>query len=57
MRVDLYIDLACLDTKAAWSTLKKVMSTYEGKGVEFRYHLFPLPYHTVRADTPVQVVG
>lgn len=47
VRVDAYIDLACADTQDAWPTLKKVMTTYDGKGVEFRYHLFPLPYHTV----------
>lgn len=51
VKVDSFIDLACSDTKATWPTLKKVMSHYEEKGVEFRYHLFPLPYHTVRLAT------
>jgi hypothetical protein len=42
--VDLYIDLACSDTKNVWADLKAVVSEFE-KDVLFQFHVFPLPYH------------
>ena len=45
VKVDMYIDLACSDTQAVWSTLNEVFDAYNDK-VSFHVHVFPLPYHT-----------
>ena len=45
MRVDFFLDLVCADTKNAWPVIKEVIQTY-GRDVRWRFHQFPLPYHT-----------
>jgi hypothetical protein len=38
-------DCSSSDTKAEWPTLLAIQDSYKDT-VRFRYHLFPLPYHT-----------
>lgn len=45
VRVDFFLDLVCADTKNAWPVIKDVIETY-GRDVHWRFHQFPLPYHT-----------
>lgn len=45
VRVDFFLDLVCADTKNAWPVIKEVIETY-GRDVQWRFHQFPLPYHT-----------
>lgn len=44
-RVDFFLDLVCVDTKNAWPVIKEVIEMY-GRDVQWRFHQFPLPYHT-----------
>ena len=43
LQLDLFLDLACDDCKAAWPTLKSLPTAFPG--MSFVLHLFPLPYH------------
>jgi len=45
IRVELFVDIACSDSKAAWTTLLETANYYKDSAV-FLIHLFPLPYHT-----------
>ncbi len=45
VQVDFFLDLVCSDTKAAWPNVKEVIAAY-GRSVHWRFHQFPLPYHT-----------
>ncbi|XP_044173789.1 uncharacterized protein LOC122957631 [Acropora millepora] len=41
-----FVDLICPDSKQAWPTVKKVAALYGPSVLQFKVHLFPLPYHT-----------
>ncbi|KAK2574525.1 hypothetical protein P5673_000707 [Acropora cervicornis] len=41
-----FVDLTCPDCKQAWPTVKKVAALYGPSVLQFKVHLFPLPYHT-----------
>ena len=43
--LEAFFDLLCPDSKAAWPTVKQVLSAYPDT-VYFLLHTFPLPYHT-----------
>jgi protein-disulfide isomerase len=45
VNVDVFLDLVCIDTKKAWPVIKQVIQTYD-RAVQWRFHQFPLPYHT-----------
>mmetsp|Transcript_67329 Transcript_67329/g.78112 ORF Transcript_67329/g.78112 Transcript_67329/m.78112 type:complete len:238 (-) Transcript_67329:95-808(-) len=45
-QIDAFIDLMCSDCLADWSTMKDVFNDVTQYGVSFRFHIFPLPYHT-----------
>jgi hypothetical protein len=45
VHVDFFLDLVCVDTKNAWPVMKEVIEMY-GRDVHWRFHQFPLPYHT-----------
>mmetsp|Transcript_11463 Transcript_11463/g.24551 ORF Transcript_11463/g.24551 Transcript_11463/m.24551 type:complete len:243 (-) Transcript_11463:523-1251(-) len=46
IQLEVFIDLACPDCKAAWPVLKKVVALYGAGTMRLTVHLFPLPYHT-----------
>lgn len=45
-QIDAFIDLMCSDCMADWDTMRSVSSDVIKYGVSFRFHVFPLPYHT-----------
>lgn len=53
IQVEIYLDLACSDCKAAWPTIMQAAKEF-GRGAEFIFRLFPLPYHS-NAFTAAQV--
>lgn len=40
-----FFDLMCPDCKAAWPVVKQVVEHYGPHKLQFRFHVFPLPYH------------
>lgn len=44
VQVEIFLDLSCPDTAAAWPTMSKAVEEWDDS-VEFIYRLFPLPYH------------
>lgn len=44
VKVDIFIDLACSDSRAAWPAFLQTMMSHSNK-IAFTIHLFPLPYH------------
>ena len=53
LQVEIYLDLSCTDSVAAWSTMAQVVEEF-GDDVEFIYRLFPLPHDHI-AFTIAQV--
>lgn len=43
--LEAFFDLLCPDSKAAWPTIKQLLSHYS-TSLYFLLHTFPLPYHT-----------
>ncbi|CAF3312408.1 unnamed protein product [Rotaria sp. Silwood2] len=43
--VEMFLDPLCPDCKASWPTVLQVIQYY-GTKIHFRFHTFPLPYHT-----------
>jgi hypothetical protein len=43
--VEMFLDPLCPGCKASWPTILQVINAY-GKRIHFRFHTFPLPYHT-----------
>jgi len=44
IHMDVYLDLACPDSKAAFPVLKQVADNY-GSRLRLKLFIFPLPYH------------
>lgn len=45
VHIDVFIDLACPDSKAAFPVMKQVADMYTNKTVRLKFLIFPLPYH------------
>lgn len=45
-QIDAFLDPQCIDCYNDWPTLRKVAADAAQYGVSFRFHLFPLPFHT-----------
>jgi len=43
--VDGFFDVLCPDCQRAWPVAKQLIATYSTQ-IHFRFHTFPLPYHT-----------
>ncbi|CAF3161471.1 unnamed protein product [Rotaria socialis] len=43
--VEMFLDTLCPSCKASWPTVLQVIQAY-GTKIHFRFHTFPLPYHT-----------
>jgi len=43
--IEMFLDPLCPDCKATWPILQQVVQAY-GTRIHFRFHTFPLPYHT-----------
>lgn len=44
-QVELYLDLSCSDCAIAWPAIVQAAKEF-GRGAEFIFRLFPLPYHS-----------
>lgn len=44
-QLEVFFDLQCPDSKAAWPILKQVIKDVQDYGVSLRVHSFPLPFH------------
>jgi len=55
VRVEFFVDLACSDSKAAWTVLLETAAYYKEDAL-FLIHLFPLPYHTLAFTAAKAVV-
>eukprot|EP01100_Stratorugosa_tubuloviscum_P006559 TRINITY_DN281_c0_g4_i1.p1 TRINITY_DN281_c0_g4~~TRINITY_DN281_c0_g4_i1.p1 ORF type:complete len:213 (-),score=99.42 TRINITY_DN281_c0_g4_i1:216-854(-) len=57
-----YFDLECPDSAQSWTTVKKVLTTYNENQLRLIVHLFPLPYHfyaytTARASVVINQIN
>ena len=43
--IDGFFDVLCPDCRRAWPVAKELLVAYAGR-IHFRFHTFPLPYHT-----------
>jgi len=43
--VEMFLDPLCPSCKASWPTILQLIQAY-GTRIHFRFHTFPLPYHT-----------
>lgn len=46
VQVEIYLDLSCADSAAAWPTIAEVVEEF-GDDAEFIYRLFALPHHQI----------
>lgn len=45
VNIELYLDLACPDSKVALPVMKQVADQYKAENVQLKIFIFPLPYH------------
>lgn len=45
IHIDVFLDLACPDSKVAFPVMKQVAAAYGSQTVRIKFFIFPLPYH------------